>query len=110
MYSSKVEREHGLYCTVNPNFFWSGAWAKNEFFLQQLLVDLDPAENEIDIENVDESPENLPLDTPSSVISIREEQFVRDKSVRDDELTRGDNGIGESQGDFLLRDEEYDER
>jgi hypothetical protein len=72
--------------------------------MESQLKDLDPAENEIDTENVDESPENLPLDTPSSVISIR------DKSVRDDELTRGDTGIGESQGDFLLRDEEYDER
>jgi len=77
--------------------------------VESQLKDLDPAENEIDTENVDESPENLPLDTPSSVILIREE-FVRDKSVRDDELTRGDTGIGESQGDFLLRDEEYDER
>jgi hypothetical protein len=86
----------------------------DEFFLQQLLVesqlkDLDSAENEIDTENVDASPENLPLDTPSSVILIRDKS-VRDKSVRDDELTRGDNGIGESQGDFLLPDEEYDER
>ncbi len=72
--------------------------------MESQLKDLDPAENEIDTENVDESPENLPLDTPSSVI------LIGDKSVRDDELTRGDNGIGESQGDFLLRDEEYDER
>ncbi len=77
--------------------------------MESQLKDLDPAENEIDTENVDESPENLPLDTPSSVISIRDKS-VRDKSVRDDELTRGDTGIGESLGDFLLRDEEYDER
>ncbi len=72
--------------------------------MESQLKDLDPAENEIDTENVDESPENLPLDTPSSVI------LIRDKSVRDGELTRGDTGIGENQGDFLLRDEEYDER
>jgi hypothetical protein len=72
--------------------------------VESQLKDLDPAENEIDTENVDESPENLPLDTPSSVI------LIRDKSVRDGELTRGDTGIGENQGDFLLRDEEYDER
>jgi hypothetical protein len=77
--------------------------------VESQLKDHDPAENEIDTENVDESPENLPLDTPSSVILILDKS-VRDKSVRDGELTRGDTGIGERQGDFLLRDEEYDER
>jgi len=68
----------------------------------------DPAENEIDTEKVDESPENLPLDTPSSLVLLREE-LPTDKSFRD-MLTPDDLGEGGQEGDFVLRDEQYDER
>ena len=73
--------------------------------VESQLAASDPAENEIDTESVDESPENLPLDTPSSLLFSSEEP-LRKKAARKD-LTGNDE---EDLGSFVKRDEEYDER